>query len=352
MVDRAYSKRCIVTGAAGFVGSALVRMLVEKTGATVLAIDKLTYAGRPESLKEAGLSAESLVSSNPRLEFLRADICDLRAMADAFSGFRPDAVFHLAAETHVDRSIDDPLAFVRTNVEGTSALLVAALEYWRSLDSYRRSSFRFQHISTDEVYGALGETGRFSERSPYAPRSPYSASKAGADHLVRAWHSTYGLPVLITHCTNNFGPYQFPEKLVPLAIARAVAGKPIPVYGDGSNVRDWIHVDDHAEALVAVGRKGIPGETYDIGGRREISNREIVEKVCALLDEFRPRPGGGSYVSQISFVADRPGHDFRYAIDPSKIENDLGWRPRRSFDESFRETVRWYLDNEWWWRAC
>ncbi len=348
----------MVTGGAGFIGSALVRLLVKETGADVLVVDKLTYAGVPESLKEAGLDPVTLASSNPRLSFLRADICDAAAMDAAFAGFRPDTVFHLAAESHVDRSIDGPGEFIRTNVVGTATLLQAALGYWRALPDgaggaspgqATRETFRFQHISTDEVYGSLGETGFFTEKTPYSPHSPYSASKAASDHLVRAWHDTYGLPTLITNCSNNYGPYHFPEKLIPLVILNCLDGRPLPVYGRGANVRDWLYVEDHARALMLVNEKGVPGETYNVGGHNERTNLEVVKAVCAILDELRPR-ASGRYEDLIEYVADRPGHDLRYAIDPAKLMSELGWRPRENFETGIRRTVQWYLDNEWWWR--
>ena len=341
-----YSKRCIVTGAAGFIGSALTRLLLTETGATVLAVDKLTYAGVPESLKESGLDPATLSSSNPRLEFLKADICVQSAMDKAFADFRPDTIFHLAAESHVDRSIDGPGDFVRTNVVGTATLLQAALKWWKA-----HPSFVFQHISTDEVYGSLGAEGFFTEQTPYRPHSPYSASKASSDHLVRAWMDTYGLPIKITNCSNNYGPYHFPEKLVPLTILNCLEGKPLPVYGSGVNVRDWLYVEDHVRALLLVNERGKPGETYNVGGHNERTNLEVVETVCAILDELRPRADGSRYSSLITFVADRPGHDLRYAINPDKLMGDLGWRARENFDSGMRKTVQWYLDNEWWWRS-
>ncbi len=361
----AYSKRCIVTGAAGFIGSALARLLLKETDAAVLVVDKLTYAGVPESLKEVGLDPATLASSNPRLAFLKADICDAAAMDRAFAEFRPDTIFHLAAESHVDRSIDGPGEFIRTNVTGTATLLQAALNYWKGLDEAAKAAFRFQHISTDEVYGTLGATGFFTEKTPYSPHSPYSASKAASDHLVRAWHDTYGLPTLITNCSNNYGPYHFPEKLIPLIILNCLDGKPLPVYGKGANVRDWLYVDDHARALLLVNEKGVPGETYNVGGHNERTNLDVVKTVCAILDELRPRGSGahggtdgGSgapaprprYEDLIAFVADRPGHDLRYAIDPSKLMNELGWQPRENFETGIRKTVQWYLDNDWWWK--
>ena len=345
-----YGKRCIVTGAAGFIGSALARLLLKETDATVLVVDKLTYAGVPESLKEVGLDPATLASSNPRLSFLKADICDAAAMDKAFADFKPDTIFHLAAESHVDRSIDGPGEFIRTNVTGTATLLQAALAYWRTLDDAAKAAFRFQHISTDEVYGTLGETGFFTEKTPYSPHSPYSASKAASDHLVRAWHDTYGLPTLITNCSNNYGPYHFPEKLIPLIILNCLDGKPLPVYGKGANVRDWLHVDDHVAALCLVNEKGVSGETYNVGGHNERTNLEVVQTVCRILDELRPRADGTPYESLIKFVADRPGHDLRYAIDPAKLMDELGWKPKHTFDTGIRATVQWYLDNDWWWR--
>ena len=345
----AYSKRCIVTGAAGFIGSALARLLLKETEATVLVVDKLTYAGVPESLKEVGLDPETLASSNPRLSFLKADICDQEAMDRAFAEFRPDTIFHLAAESHVDRSIDGPGAFIRTNVVGTATLLQAALKYWKTLDDAGRAAFRFQHISTDEVYGTLGATGFFTEKTPYAPHSPYSASKASSDHLVRAWRDTYGMPTLITNCSNNYGPYHFPEKLIPLIILNGLDGKPLPVYGKGANVRDWLYVDDHARALLLVNEKGVPGETYNVGGHNERTNLEVVKTVCAILDELCPRADGAKYESLVTYVQDRPGHDLRYAIDPAKLMRELGWKPRENFETGIRKTVQWYLDNAWWW---
>ena len=345
-----YSKRCIVTGAAGFIGSALARLLLKETQAHVLVVDKLTYAGVPESLKEVGLDPETLTSSNSRLSFLRADICDQAVIDRAFEEFKPDTIFHLAAESHVDRSIDGPGEFIKTNVMGTATLLQAALKYWKTLGGEAQKTFRFQHISTDEVYGSLGGTGLFTEKTPYAPHSPYSASKASSDHLVRAWHDTYGMPTLITNCSNNYGPYHFPEKLIPLIILNCIDGKPLPVYGKGANVRDWLYVDDHARALLLVNEKGIPGETYNVGGHNERTNLDVVKTVCAILDELLPRADGSKYESLITYVADRPGHDLRYAIDPSKLMNELGWKPQENFDSGIRRTVQWYLANEWWWK--
>ena len=358
--------RFIVTGGAGFIGSALVRHLVRDLNATVLVVDKLTYAGVPESLKEVGLDLETGIktsvsdlnlSTSRLLSFLRADICDQDVMDRAFAVFRPHAIFHLAAESHVDRSIDGPGEFIRTNVTGTATLLQAALRYWRSLPEIDRADFRFQHISTDEVYGSLGETGFFTETTPYSPHSPYSASKAASDHLVRAWHDTYGLPTLITNCSNNYGPYHFPEKLIPLIILNCLEGKSLPVYGKGANVRDWLHVEDHVAALCLVNEKGVPGETYNVGGHNERTNLEVVQTVCRILDELIPEKPLNLSTSQpvthfeelISYVADRPGHDLRYAIDPAKLMTELGWRPRHTFDTGIRATVQWYLDNKWWW---
>lgn len=334
-----YKKRCIVTGGAGFIGSALVRLLIKETEAEVLVVDKLTYAGNLESLKE--------VDSNPRLKILLADICDQEAMDKAFAEFSPDTIFHLAAESHVDRSIDGPGEFVQTNIVGTATLLQAALKYWKALPDNRKNAFRFQHISTDEVYGTLGEEGLFKETTPYSPHSPYSASKASSDHLVRAWHDTYGLPTLITNCSNNYGPYHFPEKLIPLIIMNCLEMKSLPVYGKGDNIRDWLYVDDHARALLLVNDKGQIGETYNVGGRNERTNLEVVRTVCRIMDELSPADKKREEL--ITFVADRPGHDQRYAIDPTKLETELGYKPLENFDTGIRKTVKWYLDNEWWW---
>ncbi len=334
--------RILLTGGAGFIGSALVRQLINHTDHLVLNVDKLTYAGTKTSVAE--------VASNPRYSFLQADICDGEAMAAAITGFRPDAITHLAAESHVDRSIDGPGAFIQTNVLGTFTMLSAALAYWRTLPEAQKAAFRFHHISTDEVYGSLGDEGLFTETTSYDPRSPYSASKAGSDHLVSAWGHTYGLPVLITNCSNNYGPFHFPEKLIPLVIVKALAGEPLPVYGKGANVRDWLFVEDHARALQTVVERGVPGETYNVGGNSERRNLEVVETLCATLDRLKPRADGKSYRDQISFVADRPGHDMRYAIDASKIRDQLGWSPQETFETGLERTVRWYLDNESWWR--
>lgn len=334
------ARRILVTGGAGFIGSALVRHLIARTPHGVLNVDALTYAGNLDSLAE--------VEGNPRYRFSRTDIRDAAGVRRLLGEFRPDAVMHLAAESHVDRSIDAPAAFVTTNVVGTFTLLEEVTAYWRSLSEPERRHFRFLHISTDEVFGSLGSEGVFRETTPYDPSSPYAASKAAADHFVRAWHRTYGLPVLLTNCSNNYGPYQFPEKLIPLMILKGLAGEPLPVYGRGENVRDWLYVEDHVVALLTVLERGTPGETYAVGGRGERTNLEVVRRICRLLDELRPRPGGGSHESLITFVADRPGHDLRYAIDPSKIERELGWRAAVPFEEGLRRTVRWYLDNPRW----
>lgn len=337
------NKRILVTGGAGFIGSAVTRHLVGELGANVLVIDKLTYAGNLASLAS--------VAQAPGFRFVQADICDDAAMTQAITDFRPDAIMHLAAESHVDRSIEGPATFIETNIVGTFRLLEATTVYWRGLDKAQQAAFRFHHISTDEVFGALGEEGKFTHDTAYDPRSPYSASKASSDHLVRAWHHTHGLPVLITNCSNNYGPYHFPEKLIPLMILKGLAGEKLPVYGDGSNVRDWLHVEDHARALAQVVEHGSTGETYLIGGNAEETNLRVVEAICDLLDRYAPRPGGQSRRDQISFVTDRPGHDFRYAIDASKIRDELGWEPRESFTSGMEATVRWYLENRDWWLA-
>ncbi|MNH73608.1 dTDP-glucose 4,6-dehydratase 2 [compost metagenome] len=334
--------RILVTGGAGFIGSALVRRLIEHTDHEVLVFDKLTYAGLLSSLAPA--------ADSNRYSFVHADICDAEAVARALQSFQPDIVAHLAAESHVDRSIDGPGEFVQTNLVGTFVMLNQTLGYWRALPEARKAAFRFHHISTDEVFGSLGEEGFFTETTPYDPRSPYSASKAGSDHLVRAWGHTYGLPVLVTNCSNNYGPYHFPEKLIPLIIIRALNGEALPVYGDGSNVRDWLFVDDHARALQAVFEKGRPGQTYNVGGNAERRNIDVVTAICTILDQLRPRSDGQGYADQITYVADRPGHDQRYAIDASKIGEDLDWTPSVTFEEGIARTVRWYLENQAWWQ--
>lgn len=334
--------KVVITGGAGFIGSALVRYIINNTDWQVLNIDKLTYAGHLESLEP--------VADNPRYRFSKTDICDQEAIRQIFAGYQPDAIFHLAAESHVDRSIDGPAEFIRTNINGTFNLLDTALSYYREGDERRKNAFRFLHISTDEVFGALGKTGYFTETTPYSPRSPYSASKASSDHLVNAYFHTYGLPVLITNCSNNYGPYQFPEKLIPVTILNALQGKPLPIYGKGENVRDWLYVDDHVRALVTVMEKGRPGETYNIGGRSEKQNIEVVNTICDVLDKLAPRREG-SYRDLKQFVTDRPGHDFRYAIDPTKIETELGWSNSVTFEQGIEQTVQWYLENTSWCEA-
>ena len=330
----------LVTGGAGFIGSALIRHLVAETDHSVVNIDSLTYAGNLESLGEA--------REHARHQFVCADVADASAVRDVFQTFEPSAVIHLAAESHVDRSIDAPAVFINTNVLGTFTMLQEARGYWQSLDSAAADRFRFLHVSTDEVFGSLGATGRFDEHSPYDPSSPYSASKAAADHMARAWHRSYGLPTMVSNCSNNYGPYQFPEKLIPLTILNAIEGKQLPVYGRGENVRDWLFVEDHVRALMVVLERGVPGETYLVGGGSEMRNIDVVTAICRALDELRPRTDGSSYESLIRFVEDRPGHDFRYAIDPRKLENELGWRPQEKFESALRKTVRWYLENVAW----
>ena len=334
--------RIFVTGGAGFIGSALVRHLIENTDHTVLNFDKLTYAGT--------LSTVERVADSDRYSFVQGDICDADAVREAIAGFKPDVITHLAAESHVDRSIDGPGAFIQTNVVGTYTMLAEARAYWLSLDEDARKAFRFHHISTDEVYGTLGDTGLFTEDTPYDPRSPYSASKAGSDHLVSAWGHTFGLPVLITNCSNNYGPYHFPEKLIPLMIAKALDGEKLPIYGKGDQVRDWLYVEDHVRALQAVFERGQVGRTYNVGGHNERQNIEVVKTLCAILDELRPRADGRPYAEQMTEVADRPGHDKRYAIDASRIGDELGWHPAETFETGIRKTVEWYLANEAWWR--
>ena len=331
--------KVIVTGGAGFIGSAVVRLLIGETDAEVVNLDKLTYAGN--------LASVAPVADSPRYRFVRADICDRGAMRDLFAAEQPDVVMHLAAESHVDRSIDGPAAFIDTNILGTYTLLETARTYWAALPAARQDAFRFHHISTDEVYGSLGPKGLFTETTPYAPNSPYAASKAAADHLVRAWHHTYDLPVVTTNCSNNYGPYQLPEKLVPLIILNGLEGKPLPVYGTGENVRDWLYVEDHARALWTVVTKGQVGETYNVGGNAERRNIDVVRLICDLLDEWLP--GERPRHELITFVADRPGHDARYAMDIGKITSELGWRPGETFESGLRKTVAWYLENRSWW---
>ncbi|MFN6933563.1 MAG: dTDP-glucose 4,6-dehydratase [Tsuneonella sp.] len=335
--------RIFITGGAGFIGSALARHLISESDAEICVFDKLTYAGT--------MTALAPISDSIRFRFVKGDICDSVAVRSAIEAFRPDVVTHLAAESHVDRSLDGPGEFIRTNLVGTYEMLDAALAYWRGLEGSTKKSFRFHHISTDEVFGSLGDDGLFTEDTPYDPRSPYSASKAGSDHLVSAWGHSFGLPVLITNCSNNYGPYHFPEKMIPLMISKALGGQRLPVYGTGSNVRDWLFVEDHARALRAVFERGDPGRSYNIGGNCERHNIEVVETVCAMLDERRPRPDGKPYSDQITFVADRPGHDARYAIDASRIREELGWEPTETFETGLAKTVDWYLANEDWWQS-
>lgn len=333
--------RILVTGGAGFIGSALIRYLVRETDASVLNVDKLTYAGNLESLQD--------VAESDRYQFAREDISDRQAMQELISEYRPDAVMHLAAESHLDRSIEGPEAFLQTNLLGTATLLMAAREYWQGLDEESRNGFRFLHVSTDEVYGDLGDSGGlFTEDTPYAPSSPYAATKAGPDHLARAWHRTYGIPVLVTNCSNNYGPFQFPEKLITHMILNALSGEPLPVYGDGLQVRDWLFVDDHARALWTVLKQGAIGETYNIGGHNEQKNIDVVRSICGILQELQPHEEG--YEQLITLVRDRPGHDTRYAIDASKIERELGWAPEETFESGLRQTVTWYLENQPWWQ--
>jgi dTDP-glucose 4,6-dehydratase len=335
-------KRVLVTGGAGFIGSALVRHLIGR-GYEVINVDKLTYSANLQSLRS--------VDESPAYRFYKADIADEDAIERILADEAPDAIMHLAAETHVDRSIDSPAAFIETNVVGTFRLLSAALRYWRALEKERRSTFRFLHVSTDEVFGSLGlQDPPFTEDSPYDPSSPYSASKASSDHLVRAWHVTYELPVVLTNCSNNYGPFQFPEKLIPLTILNALEGKPLPVYGAGANVRDWLYVEDHALALELALTNGSVGGSYNVGGRAERNNLTIVETICDILDRKRPLSGGCSRRDLINFVADRPGHDLRYAIEPSKTERELGWTASETLETGLEKTVAWYVDNEWWWR--
>jgi dTDP-glucose 4,6-dehydratase len=342
-VGEVMSNVVFVTGGAGFIGSAVIRCLIENTDHVVINIDKLTYAGNPASLEP--------IESSSRYFFERLDIVQKKRLSDLFSEYQPDYVMHLAAESHVDRSIDGPEQFIETNVVGTLCLLEAARIYFCEASLEKRDRFRFHHISTDEVYGDLGLTGLFTESSSYSPSSPYSASKAASDHLARAWHRTYGLPVIVTNCSNNYGPYHFPEKLIPHIILNAIHGKPLPIYGDGSQIRDWLYVEDHAKALVKVVSKGEVGETYNIGGHNEKTNLEVVKNICDLLEELAPEKPAGvkCYRDLIIFVNDRPGHDVRYAIDASKIERELGWVPEETFESGLRKTVQWYLDNRQWW---
>ncbi|HBU96724.1 dTDP-glucose 4,6-dehydratase [Thalassospira lucentensis] len=333
--------KVVVTGGAGFIGSAVCRLLAGKKGFEVLNLDKLTYA--------ADLRTVEVVSAFPNYSFAKVDVCNKQAVATVFSDFQPDAVMHLAAESHVDRSIDGPSDFIQTNVIGTFTLLEVARDYFNGLDDTRKQAFRFHHVSTDEVYGSLGDEGLFTEQTAYAPNSPYSATKAGADHLVRAWHHTYGLPVIISNCSNNYGPYQFPEKLIPLMILNVLQGKKLPVYGDGGNTRDWLHVEDHAEALFTILTQGRVGEKYNVGGCNEVTNLDVVGKVFDAVTSLVPETAGKSFDEVVDFVDDRPGHDWRYAIDPSKMRDELGWSPKYSFETGLAQTVTWYVDHRAWW---
>lgn len=333
--------KILVTGGAGFIGSAVIRHIIQNTNNQVFNIDKLTYAGNLESLRE--------IDQHPNYQFKQIDICDTEQITAAIDAFQPNAIMHLAAESHVDRSIDGPAAFIQTNIVGTYTLLEAARKYWISLEAEAQQNFRFHHISTDEVYGDLeGTTDLFTETTSYAPSSPYSASKASSDHLVRAWHRTYGLPVIVTNCSNNYGLYHFPEKLIPLVILNALDAKPLPVYGNGQQIRDWLFVEDHARALYKVVTEGVVGETYNIGGHNEKQNIDVVKTICKILDELKPQANGQAYESLITFVKDRPGHDLRYAIDATKIQNELGWTPTETFETGIRKTVEWYLNNLDW----
>ena len=334
------AKTYIVTGGAGFIGSAVVRMIIESSDDIVVNIDKLTYAGNLDSLQP--------VADNSRYHFVHADICDSKAMAEVFASYQPDAIMHLAAESHVDRSIDGPGDFIQTNIVGSYTLLEAARDYWNGLQAEKKKAFRFHHVSTDEVYGSLDDEGMFLETTPYDPSSPYSASKASSDHLVRAWHRTFGLPVVLTNCSNNYGPYQYPEKLIPLVLQKARAGEALPIYGTGENIRDWLYVDDHARALILVMKQGSAGETYNIGGHNEVTNIDVVRTLCAILDDRDPAKDGKPYAELITYVTDRPGHDMRYAIDASKIQRELGWVPEETFETGLAKTVDWYLNNQQW----
>jgi dTDP-glucose 4,6-dehydratase len=335
------SKRILVTGGAGFIGSAVVRELIQATRHEVLVLDKLTYAGNLDNLEP--------VAQNPRYEFVQADIVDGPRMRELLASFRPDVIMHLAAESHVDRSIDGPGTFIQTNVVGTFTLLQAALEHWRTLSESAQETFRFHHVSTDEVFGSLGAEGFFTESTPYQPNSPYSASKAASDHLVRAWHHTYGLPVVLSNCSNNYGPYHFPEKLIPLVILNALEGQPLPVYGKGENIRDWLFVEDHARALLLIAEKGRTGESYNVGGNNEKTNLEVVRTICRLMDELAPDERIGQREKLITFVQDRPGHDLRYAIDASRMRRELDWSPRETFESGLAKTIVWFLENRSWW---
>lgn len=335
--------RILVTGGSGFIGSAVIRHLIRQTDDEVVNVDKLTYAAPPGALAS--------VESDPRYRFEKVDICDGAEVARVFAEHQPDAVMHLAAESHVDRSIDSPAAFIETNVMGTYVLLENAMSYWKGLGDAARAGFRFHHVSTDEVYGSLGPQGLFTEETPYAPNSPYSASKASSDHLVRAWNRTFGLPAVTSNCSNNYGPYQFPEKLIPLITINALLGKPLPVYGKGDNIRDWLFVEDHARALVTILKRGEVGETYNVGGHNEKTNLQVVQTICDLVDQIAPRDGEAPRRELITFVKDRPGHDHRYAIDAGKIDRELGWRPEETFETGLERTVRWYVEQRPWWEA-
>ncbi len=333
--------RIIVTGGSGFIGSAVIRYVIQQTDDEVVNVDKLTYAAPPGAL--------AAVETDGRYRFEHVDVCDGAVVAELFARYEPDAVMHLAAESHVDRSIDSPADFIQTNIVGTYVLLETAHTYWKGLPADRQRAFRFHHISTDEVFGSLGPSGLFTEVTPYAPNSPYSASKASSDHLVRAWNKTFGLPTITSNCSNNYGPFQFPEKLIPLMTINGLVGRPLPVYGRGDNVRDWLYVEDHARALLTVLKRGDVGETYNVGGHNEKTNLEVVETLCDLLDRVEPRPGEPPRRELITFVEDRPGHDKRYAIDASKIERELGWRPNETFESGMERTVRWYVEHRAWW---